>query len=184
MEKADKSKTSGIFYLNWTETYENIEKLYGHEEIYHLMLAQQFLSCNQRDRAKPHIDKLTQHTQVLLGVMLPTISSNVRKYENGCKGGPPCNYDKNIRKMIKKMHEDYHSEELITVLCSWFEHLNKNKKPTKIDNLKETFEEISRQTTSATGAIRIIKNNLEVGNLELDFDLLSDQDYVRLDNGE
>lgn len=178
-------KESGVIYLTWTNIFrEMLDDGVEDRHIARLLIARDYLVMGHEELAKDVIKDVPRHLKRELEWIKPIAKSNNQKYLNGCKGGRPVDYKSNITKFIKKMHEDYHSEELITVLCSWFEHLNKNKKPTKIDNLKETFEEISRQTTSATGAIRIIKNNLDAGNFELDFDLLSDQDYVRLDDGE
>jgi len=178
---------SGIVYSTWADAIVRLSsKPEEAKYLTALSIAIFYGSTNKWELAEFHIKSVSGFSLDLWETIIkPQILANLDRRadakKHGESGGRPCNYEKNVTKMIRKMHEDYHSEELITVLCSWFEHLNKNKKPTKIDNLKETFEEISRQTTSATGAIRIIKNNLEVGNLELDFDLLSDQDYVRLD---
>lgn len=178
-------KESGIVYLTWTSIFhEMLDDGVEDKYIARLLIARDYLVMGHEEKAKDVIKDIPNYLKRELEWIKPIAKSNNQKYLNGCKGGRPVDYKTNITKMIKKMHEDYHDEELVTVLCSWFEHLNKNKKPTKIDNLKETFEEISRQTTSAAGAIRIIKRNLEIGNLELDFDIMHNQDYVRLDDSE
>jgi hypothetical protein len=181
---------SGIVYSTWADAIVRLSsKPEEAKYLTALSIAIFYGSTNKWELAEFHIKSVSGFSLDLWETIIkPQILANLDRRadakKHGESGGRPCNYEKNVTKMIRKMDSAYHSEELITVLCSWFEHLNKNKKPTKIDNLKETFEEISRQTTSAAGAIRIIKRNLEIGNLELDFDIMHNQDYVRLDDSE
>lgn len=181
---------SGIVYSTWADAIVRLSsKPEESKYLTALSIAIFYGSTNKWELAEFHIKSVSGFSLDLWETIIkPQILANLDRRadakKHGESGGRPCNYEKNVIKMIKKMHEDYHDEELAKILCEWFVHLNKNKKPTKIDNLKETFEEISRQTTSAAGAIRIIKRNLEIGNTDLDFDILQNEGYVSLDDGE
>jgi hypothetical protein len=169
-------KNSGVTYFSWTETFEELIEYIGTEQVCYLTLAKDYIIMGRADAAARMIEKISKQNRVHLNQIYPLAESNIQRYKDGCTGGRPVNYAKNVDFCVQNLNHEYHRKDFKQILVKWFEHLNKNKISTKKEDVQNTIKEFARLTKNVNDAIAIVKTNLNENNFKLDFEILRDLD--------